>query len=496
MTRIKKFLFALFAIYYLLFAAASFASQQVTGGGYPGEYLLIFAPTARSLAMGGVFTRTGSSLYFNPAGISEIYSKEFSFMRMTTFAGGLFQSAFFSYPLSFRKSISLGWVSLGIDGAEWVDEWGIGNRGTFSDGKQAYIVGYSFPTSRYLNLGLSAKIVSQQIFNYSARSFGLDFGIVYKKSGFFVPSFSLQNVVQPNLKLREGGLSDKFPTNARVSLAFKISDSFRIITDGVFENLMPAADEKTVTYINAGMEVTVKNVLKLRVGYDPMNFSAGIGLNVGAVDFDWAILSGDGENKMTAGVTVRWGYIPDLWKKKLSDREKFLKDFSKNLEIEKNYVLDKEKKVENIVSDAVKVREAAAKRYVRRHEYDAALEEINAILKVDPENEMAQRLKKDIKSGKLKADLSYALAFQYYRNGAYKQALKKIKKALKQNRDHQDAQFLKHMTIARIFIDKGEYYQAKSQLLEAFKIYPDNSECLTLLNGVNDLLKAGGKKKR
>ena len=495
MTKIKKIFFILFTIHCSLFTVFVYASQAVKGGGYPGEYLLIFSPTAKSLAMGGVFTRSGSSLYFNPSGISEVYSKEFSFLRMTTLVGGVFSTAFFSYPLSFRRSVSLGWISCGIEGAEWVDEWGIGNRGTFSDDKQAYLIGYSFPGSRYLNVGISAKIVSQKIFNYSARSFGLDFGITYKKGKVFIPSLSIQNIVRPSLKLTDEGIPDKFPMNARVSFAFRFSDGFCLITDGVFENLMPDAGEKTLNYINAGAEVTIKEVLKLRAGYNSMNFSAGVGLNVGAVDFDWAVLFGDETKKMTAGLTIRWGYVPDLWKKKLKDRERFLKDFSKNLEIEKTYILNKEKEVENVVEDAVKVREAAAKRYIRSHEYEAALDEINAILKVQPENKTALNLKKGIKSGKLRADLSYALAMQYYRNGAYKQALKKLKKALKQNRDHKDAQFLKHMVIARIFIDKGEYYQAKSQLLEAFKIYPDNEECLTLLNGISDLLKAGGGKR-
>ena len=71
--------------------------------------------------------------------------------------------------------------------------------------------------------------------------------------------------------------------------------------------------------------------------------------------------------------------------------------------------------------------------------------------------------------------------------------MKKVKKAMRLNRDHFDAEFLYHMINARMFIDAADYYQAKAYLLSAFKMYPDNSECLMLLNGVNDLLKAGTK---
>ena len=81
------------------------------------------------------------------------------------------------------------------------------------------------------------------------------------------------------------------------------------------------------------------------------------------------------------------------------------------------------------------------------------------------------------------------------KNGSYSEALKKIEEAIQQNKDLTSAKFLHHMIVARIHISEGNYHMAKEQLIEAFKIYPDDEECYNLLNGVNGVIEAGVEKK-
>ncbi len=468
-------------------------SAGAIGGGYPGEYLLLYSPTARSLSMGGVPTGGASAGFFNPSLLSAQRSKEITFMRSSLLSGGVYMASFFAFPVSERKVVSMGFVSCGVEGAEWVDGSGIGNRGTFSDKNAAYSVAYSFPAFKNLDCGAAFKVVTQEMHIYSAQSFGLDAGLRYIKSKKLVPSLSLQNILAPSLSLRKEGEADEFPLNARFSLDMKPLKKLDFKIDAVYENLTPAVDEKSCAFFAVGLEYFVKESFRLRMGYNPSCLSAGFGVSMGRTDFDWAMQIRDEGNFFTAGVSVKWGMMPQLWQKRLLDKEKFLNDFSRNIEIEKAYTIEKGKEIDEVRDEALQARYLAAKRYIKNHEYGMAMNEVNAVLKLNPEHEPASKLKKDISSGRLKADLQYALAFQYYKNEDYKKALKKAKKAMRLNRDHPDAEFLYNMINARIFIDAADYYQAKTHLLSAFKMYPDDSECLMLLNGVNDLLKAGTK---
>ncbi|MBU3955354.1 hypothetical protein KJ633_02740 [bacterium] len=497
---IKKVSVLFFCITFLLAFRPGGLAGSIIGGGYPGEYLLLYSPTAASLSMGGVPSDGASSVFFNPSRLSALRSKEFSFMRSSLLSGGVYMASFFGFPLSERRVMSFGFVSCGVDGAEWVDDFGIGNRGTFSDKNSAYFAAYSAPVSKNIDMGAAFKIVTQEMHLYSAEGYGLDAGIRFVKSKNFIPSFSLQNIVAPSLLLRKEGVPDEFPLNARFSLDTKPLKKLDFKIDAVYENLTPKASDENLTpeaseksnsFFALGVEFAVKEMFRLRAGYNPSSFSAGFGVDMGNTVFDWAVQIRDEGNFFTAGISVKWGMIPQLWQKRLMDKEKFLSDFSQNLEIEKAYTIEKDKKTDEMRDDIVKSRLSSAKRYVKNHEYGMAMNEINAVLKLNPEHEQASTLKKDISSGRLKADLHYALAYQYYKNEHYKAALKKAKKAIRLNRDHPDAQFLFHMITARIFIDAGDYYQAKEHLLEAFKLYPDDSECLMLLKGINDLLKAG-----
>jgi len=475
------------------FTAPVVSGETVIGGGYPGEYLLLFSPSARSLSMGGVSGTGAESLYFNPSGLSDVLSKEFVFMRAGLPSGGEFVSAFFAVPTGVRRAFSIGYVSCGIDGAEWVDDYGFGNRGTFGDERSAFFAGYAGALSRFINGGFTVKAVTQKIHTYEGTGFGLDAGMSFVKNKKIIPSFSLQNLIQPGIKLGKNGEEDKFPVNGRVSVVLRPFSDFNFVIDDVFENLSPEKGEKMCNFYEAGMEYRVKEIIKMRLGYNPTNITGGVGINLGRVDFDCAVSLRETEELFTAGVVIRWGMMPNLWEKKLTDRELYLKDFSKNLEIEKKYVLDREKKTLYRIDEMVENRIKTAKRYIRYHEYEKASKEVETVLKIQPENEAAAKIGRGIASGRLKADLSAVLARQYYKNGDYQKALKKVKKAIKQNREHPTARFLEHMIMARIFIDKGNYYQAKEHLLEAFKIFPDDSECITLINGINGLLKAGGR---
>ncbi len=266
--KIKKLSAMFFCVAAWLAFCPGGLSASVIGGGYPGEYLLLYSPTAASLSMGCVPSDGASSVFFNPSRLSALRSKEITFMRSSLLSGGVYTASFFAFPLSERRVFSFGFVSSGVEGAEWVDDFGIGNRGTFYDRSSAYSAAYSFPAFKSLDFGAAFKIVTQEMHLYSAQGFGLDAGMRYVKRKKIVTSFSLQNILAPSLLLREDGDADEFPLNARFSLDTKPLKNLDFKIDAVYENLTPAADEKSCSFFAVGLEYSVKEVFPLPAGYN------------------------------------------------------------------------------------------------------------------------------------------------------------------------------------------------------------------------------------
>ncbi|MCD6423610.1 MAG: hypothetical protein J7L42_05790, partial [Elusimicrobia bacterium] len=352
-TRYSSLLY-LFAVYRLLFVKLSvlgclfffiFKGNSFAQSGYPGDWLFS-PPTARSLSLGGVSETGSASLYFNPALLGYTYWKETSLMRSSLLGDSLFLSSFLSIPVNTKKVIATGFASLGITGAEWVDSYGFGNRGTFADRKTSFFAGGCIPFGRFSILGGTLKIVEQEIFNYSARSFGLDFGYAYSKSEKFIFSFAVQNLIRPVLQFRDEGKKDKFPMNLRMGINWQAFENLNLLVDVVGENLTPQSGEKTNYIFLGGIEATFFEMLKLRAGWDGSSPSFGTGFNLGKFDFDFTVLLKNEEQFFTAGIILRWGFMPDFWQKQLDAKEKFLKDYSKNLDIEKKYILKKEEDLE------------------------------------------------------------------------------------------------------------------------------------------------------
>ncbi|RLD16449.1 MAG: hypothetical protein DRI22_01225 [Caldiserica bacterium] len=479
----------LFTIFHLLFA-------NLNASGYPGDYLYTFGATTRGLNLGGAGVASvndSGSFYWNPALISGNIYRECVFFYSPIIEGTVFQSFSFNWPICFRNVIGLSWVSLKTEDAEWVDSFGVGNRGTFSNSRDAFFITLGRRLSRNIDWGINLKIVNEKFFTWQDSGFGLDIGSVFFPEGKFSFGFMIQNILQPSLKFAPNALPDTYPLNLRVGFIWR-QKQFSFSFDYLFFDLFP--DEKVYTdkikpkgtYFT-GVKIRPLSVFSIFLGYNEREYSAGFLFSLGDFDFgyNWAVSNWGDNHRFSLG--IRFGALPSLKEKVLKEKEKELKVYERYLENKEKDIIAKEKRQEEIKRIFIKERLKAAKRYLKNHEYSLSKREVRSVLRVDPENKEAQKILRGIKKGILKADLKYAIALQYYKNGEYKKSIKYLKKAIRMNPEDIRSKYLLNLCYSRIFLKKGQYKEARKYAIEAFKLKSESEEPVGIIKGIDEILK-------
>jgi len=469
----------------------------LSASGYPGDYLTMFGSNVRGLYLGGAYTAIAdgsSSFYWNPAGLSKQIYREANLFYSPLVEGSLFQTFSFSFPLSFRNTIGISWVSLSIDGAEWVDDFGISNRGVFSDSRNAFFISYGGRMSKNFSWGTNVKIVNQYFHEWQSSSFGLDIGFLYGENKPFSYGLVIQNILAPQLKFAPNAIPDKFPINLRTGFKIDISRFFKISGDYILRDISP----DKVVYTDGikkdnpyffGIEVNPFPSFYFGFGYNTREISAGVSLDLGNFNFGYNFADSSWGENHRVNIGIRFGVLPGFKEKILDKKEEELKIYEKYLKNKEEDIEIREERQEELKKLLIKERLNTAKRFLKKHLYSMAEKEVRTILRVDPENNEAQYILEGIRTGRLKADLKYAVAFQYYKNGEYKKSIKNLKKALKLNPEHTNARFLLNMNYARLFLKKGEYKEARKYAVEAFKILPENEEATGIIKGIDEIIK-------
>ncbi len=179
-------IFTLGAVLAAVIAAPAAAQNQgtqdnISYGGTSGEFLLLGAG-ARGLALGGAYaalTTDVSALYYNPAGLAQLERpgmmvSSYSYIADTKyFWGGI------AFPLtggSRAVGVALGSFGFG-DQPIYTLEDPDGASGRTYDVRQTYVGGtYSQNFSDRFSAGITAKFVSDQLGDVSAKAFAIDFG--------------------------------------------------------------------------------------------------------------------------------------------------------------------------------------------------------------------------------------------------------------------------------------------------------------------------------
>ncbi|MBN2365623.1 MAG: PorV/PorQ family protein [Calditrichaeota bacterium] len=285
----------------IVFFFITFLMQPVLAGeesgGYAGSFL-DWGAGARAISMGKSFTGIaddGTALIWNPAGLAQVSSSEFSAMHALIFEDRSQNFLALSYPLN-RLTISAGWMRFGVSDVQERSTTGE-LTGTFDDSENIFMLGsgyqvLSIPTLT-LNAGLTAKYFYHSLYEYHASGIGIDLGVL---SAFHLTGLVEQisaGIAIQNLgaKLKwdtESEHEDNIPATIRFGSALSIRPiPFKLALD------LEKKENQDIR-IHAGAEYSF-TILALRAGLDHDKLTAGAGLmmELGRIGFglDYALSS-------------------------------------------------------------------------------------------------------------------------------------------------------------------------------------------------------------
>ena len=280
--------------------------------GMPNDYLQ-YGAGARSLAMGGAYVALAdeaSGPYWNPAGLTQIDEHQFLSMYAPFFEGTSYNFLSYVHPLGGLENLAISDVLLYSGGYEEVDSKGnvLGtNQSIF---KNAIIISYANRICRRISLGVSLKLIHERVMEYSGNGQGIDLGILYKPLDELSIGLTVQNVLQPEVTLRDD--PDVYKINLKGGVALKAFSNHLTLT----ADINKLVDEKA--YFCAGLEISpwekdafssLKRV-DLRMGINHLQaFACGIGLKIKIFSLDYALNNHKIGNLHRFGLTFHWGSI-------------------------------------------------------------------------------------------------------------------------------------------------------------------------------------------
>ncbi len=285
---------------WLLFSPALAAAGDGDGG---TQSVFSIGAGSRGIALGRAYSTLAddaSAIYWNPATLRNVQSKQFDFMYMPLY--GDFTGATYTFFGATYPTLNAGAFGLGFQRVantfDMYDEFSrpLG-EGEYSESQ--IMIGYAFERSigllaGRLATGASFKIVNQKVDPYSSTSPGVDLGFRYIPN--FAKSISvglnLQDLVGAEHKLNTE--SDKTDRTIMAGLGYT-----KLFANGAALRVMFQYDvpERADSKLRAGAEYAFSKYVALRVGLDDSNLSFGLGLTAAAFGFgyglDYAFLSRD-----------------------------------------------------------------------------------------------------------------------------------------------------------------------------------------------------------
>ena len=277
--------------------------------GMANDYLQ-YGAGARSLAMGGAYVALAdeaSAPYWNPAGLTQINEYQFLSMYAPFFEETTYGFVSYVHPLGRLGTLGISDVLLHSGGYEEVDYDGNVLGTNKSIYKNAVIISYANSLSRHFSLGASLKLVHETVMRYSDNGQGIDLGILIKPSNSLNIGFTLQNVIEPKVTLREE--PDVYRINFKGGLALRTLSKRLSFTADVNKLVNENA------YFCGGIEISpwgeiASAALKrvdLRLGINHLQtLTCGIGLKVRFLSLDYAFNAHKLGSLHKFGLTFSW----------------------------------------------------------------------------------------------------------------------------------------------------------------------------------------------
>jgi len=280
-------------------------SQVSFAQGQAGSLFLTINPGAKSNAMGEAQIGVANDVYatyYNPAGLTNLSTKEFSFMH-TSYLPNLVDDMsydFLTFAMPFREGESIGGHFTYLNLGDQVSTDANGNElGSFSSYMYALNVSYAKQIDDSSSWGINGKYFYQELavinsLDASTGSFAVDLGY-FKHNAMDNPNLKLGAVltnVGPGVSFGDGD-EDPLPTRLGLGLSLLTLEGQATVA---FDFNYELNDQTVVT--NLGAEFYLVEGFALRAGFlsDPsgdLNYTTlGLGADLGAIGFDVSYVIG------------------------------------------------------------------------------------------------------------------------------------------------------------------------------------------------------------
>lgn len=325
-TKMKKIYITLMIA--LLASSLSFA-QEVSKVGTTSAVFLGIDVGARAVGRGGAFVASAedvTGLYWNPAGIARIDGMQVAFSHSQWIADVNFNFVGIAAPLQNLGTIGVNATFVTMDDIERTTILQpMGTGGTFSAG--SYAIGLTFArelTDRF-SIGMTAKYITENIYNSSARGFAIDIGTLFTtrvpglKIGMNISNYGTkmqmsgrdlltQTDIDPTIEGNNYNINANLATDAYdLPLLFRVGISYDLLNGNEKNSLVIGIDANTpnddVQSINLGGEyltnLSTDFQVAVRGGYK----------SLGAEDSQEGLAVGGGvQYKLSGGTQLKVDY--------------------------------------------------------------------------------------------------------------------------------------------------------------------------------------------
>jgi hypothetical protein len=270
---------------------------------------------AGSLGDAYVGAATGpEAIHWNPAAMAidpslqfALTQRRYSFDRNFNFAG-------LTLPVSGHGAVGLGWTGFRTGGLEART----GNTQTpdnlFSDDENALALTYGQRLAFWLYAGVSAKFISQKLFNRSATGYAVGTSFLFKPLGNLSFGLALQDLFS-NFEW-DTSLSERLPSTLMLGMAWQFIPQATLTLDYHHagpSNLFNKDWWGRKGGLRAGTELRTLHSLPLRLGFGQNSFNAGAGFEIPvsttllALDYQYGVQDGLSNNGHAFSVRLDFG---------------------------------------------------------------------------------------------------------------------------------------------------------------------------------------------
>lgn len=274
----------------------------------------------RGLALGGAYSalaNDASAMIWNPAGLARLDRKNI-YASHTDLIGMGFseQLGLVALPSWKLGTVGIAFRKFGVDGIEGRDGRGVVYDDNLEDSESQFILGYGRRLGGIWDVGLAVKYQQHTLAGYSGGAPGLDMGVMVKplkvvggNSGFsdaLSMGFAIRNLIEPNIRLVEEDVKD--PTGLRFGMAYDgdLGSNLHLVLSTDVEKT-----REMDTRIHAGAEISLFDLLAMRLGSNAGMMTAGAGIRVSNLFVDYTFEDNPLEAVHRFGLGLSFGQSTD-----------------------------------------------------------------------------------------------------------------------------------------------------------------------------------------